>query len=192
MPSLAFQVWETERQTSLDEMEEAHARMGGTGPGRRVTTQQINRAYAVLLSSQFQGFCRDLHDECVRNLTDSVASPELREIFRGALEEHRQLDRGNPHPGAIGADFKRFDIPFWSEVENRDARTGIRQRYLRELNEWRNAIAHQDFDAIRLGGSTVLQLRVIRDWRRGLRALANSFDEVMRVHLQSILGTSPW
>src|SRR5262249_19369869 len=33
--------------------------------GRRYATQQVNRAYAVLLASEFQGFCRDLYSECM-------------------------------------------------------------------------------------------------------------------------------
>src|SRR5579884_2178893 len=65
VPSAAFQEWSTVRAASLDEVENAHRSVGGTGPGRRYATQQINQAYAVLLSSQFQAFCRDLHTECV-------------------------------------------------------------------------------------------------------------------------------
>ncbi len=65
MPSLSLQKWETIRSSELDEIENAHSSVGGTTRGRRYGTQQINQAYAVLLSSQFQGFCRDLHSECV-------------------------------------------------------------------------------------------------------------------------------
>ena len=60
----------TSRRRALDEIEAAHASVGGTGPGRRYATQQINQAYAVLLASQFQGYCRDLHTESVAHLMD--------------------------------------------------------------------------------------------------------------------------
>jgi len=53
---------------ALDELESAQTSVGGTGPDRRYATQQINQAYAVLVASQFQGFCRDLHTECVARL----------------------------------------------------------------------------------------------------------------------------
>ena len=49
MPSIAFQDWSTVRAASLDEIENAHRAVSGTGPGRRYVTQQINQAYAVLL-----------------------------------------------------------------------------------------------------------------------------------------------
>jgi hypothetical protein len=61
MPSLAYREWITTRADALGEIEQAHAAVGGTGRGRRYATQQINQAYAVMLASQFQGYCRDLH-----------------------------------------------------------------------------------------------------------------------------------
>jgi hypothetical protein len=77
MPSLALQDWSARRAAALDEIEHAHRSVGGTGPGRRYLTQQINQAYAVLLSSEFQGFCRDLHMECADHLVVVIASPLL-------------------------------------------------------------------------------------------------------------------
>src|ERR687891_118242 len=65
MPSTALREWTNVRLERLDEIENAHRSVGGIGPGRRYATQQINQAYAVLLSAQFQGFCRDLHSECI-------------------------------------------------------------------------------------------------------------------------------
>src|SRR5262249_56686392 len=94
MPSLAFQDWSVRRAAALDEIEHAHRSVGGTGPGRRYLTQQINQAYVVLLSSQFQGFCRDLHEECVDHLGASVASPVLAATVRDNLPVCRKLGTG--------------------------------------------------------------------------------------------------
>jgi hypothetical protein len=60
------------------------------------------------------------------------------------------------------------------------------------LNKWRNAIVHQDFDRAELGGTTILRLQRVRRWRGACHQLAQSFDEVMRHHLQALTGTSPW
>src|ERR1700682_173538 len=60
------------RRLELDEIVEAHRAVGGSGRGRRHATEQVNHAYAVLLSSQFQGFCRDLHSECARHIVQQV------------------------------------------------------------------------------------------------------------------------
>src|SRR5579871_1232084 len=101
MPSVAWQYWSAGRAAALDEIEHAHRSVGGTGPGRRYLTQQINQAYAVLLSSQFQGFCRDLHTECVEYLVGPAASAVLLATYRRNLLFARKLDTGNPNPGNI-------------------------------------------------------------------------------------------
>src|SRR5947209_5971913 len=106
MPSHSLLRLVGERSDDLDEIENAHTSVGGTARGRRYATQQINHAYAMLLSSQFQGFCRDLHSECVDHLLASVPDP-LRTVFRSQFIAGRKLDAGNPNPGNIGADFNR-------------------------------------------------------------------------------------
>jgi hypothetical protein len=69
------------RATALDEIEAAHAGVGGVGPGRRYATQQINRAYAVLLASEFQGFCRDLYSQRMDHVV-ATALPATRGVLR--------------------------------------------------------------------------------------------------------------
>lgn len=191
MPSVSLQFWRTSRRGALDELEAAHGGVGGSGRGRRHATQQINQAYAVILSSQFQGYCRDLHSECADYFVQRVPSGLLRTALRNVLVQNRRLDKGNPNPGNIGADYNRFALPFWDEVRNLDPRNQARQNRLDELNEWRNAIAHQDFDAAGLG-VTVLRVQRVREWRNACNQLSDSFDEVMRAHLQTINGFSPW
>jgi hypothetical protein len=192
MPSISFQEWITTRAVALDEIEQALAAVGGTERGRRYATQQINQAYAVMLASQFQGFCRGLHTECVDQLVRAIAPPaHLRPLVMAEFTRGRQLDRGNAQPGSLGSDFSRFGINFWVEVDNHDRRNRTRRLSLERLNDWRNAIAHQDFDPVQLGGVT-LRLAWVRHWRTACQHLAGSFDEVMCQHLLALTGTSPW
>jgi hypothetical protein len=193
VPSAALQHWSTVRAASLHEVENAHRSVGGTGPGRRYATQQINQAYAVLLSSQFQAFCRNLHYECVVQLVAPVPSPDLRVMYRSSLVLNRRLDRGNPNSGNIGSDFGRLDLQFWPSVDAHRPQNPARRALLDELNEWRNAIAHQDFAPGMLrGGQPPLQLAQVQGWRRACNSLARSFDEVMRAHILAKTGTVPW
>ncbi len=193
MPSASFRRWTTTRANALDEIERAHASVGGAGRGRGYATQQINQAYAVMLASQFQGFCRDLHSECVDHLIRVLAPPPaLRLLLHTELVRGRQLDRGNAQPGSLGADFGRFGVSFWDVVERHDRANAARRARLEMLNSWRNAIAHQDFDPAKLGGSTTLRLAQVRRWRTTCRRLAWSFDEVMRLYLSPLTGASPW
>src|SRR5437764_4571673 len=104
MPSTSHRQWKRFRATALDEIARAHAAVGGTAPGRRYTTQQINRAYVMLLASQFQGFCRDLHSECVDHILGVIAPPPpLRSLVRAEFTRSRQLDRGNAQSSSLGA-----------------------------------------------------------------------------------------
>ncbi len=192
MPSLSFQKWDTLRRGELDQIENAHSRVGGTTRGRRYATQQINHSYAVLLSSQFQGFCRDLHSECVDYIAGAVTPAALQDILRAELFQNRKLDRGNPNPGNIGIDFNRLGLAFWNDVKAYDTRNNNRRISLDRLNAWRNAIAHQDFDPAKLGGTATLRLETVRSWRRASDRLAVSFDAVMRAYLVALTGAPPW
>jgi hypothetical protein len=80
--------------------------------------------------------------------------------------------------------------------KDKTCRAGIaveRKLVLEELNEWRNANAHQDFvPAMLRGGRAGPQLAQVRRWRRACNGLARSFDDVMRSHIRAITGTFPW
>jgi hypothetical protein len=193
MPSVALQNWNAGRATALDEIANAHRSVGGAGPGRRYLTQHINQAYAVLLSSQFQGFCRELHSECIDHLVAPVIATALGVMYRNNLQFGRKLDTGNPNPGNIGADFNRFGVAFWPAVLAVSPRNAARQLALDELNRWRNAIAHNSFapDMYR-GGRPSLQLSEVQNWRKACDGLARTFDTVLRAHLLSITGVAPW
>jgi hypothetical protein len=192
MPSAAYDLWQRERLPALDELESAHQSVGGVGRGRRYATQQINQAYAVLLSSQFQGYCRDLHTECVDHIIQTSVALALQRTIQVQLVQGRRLDHGNPNPGNIGADFGRFGVQFWDHVRRFDWRTDARRVGLEELNSWRNAIAHQDFTSSRLGGQRRLILARVRRWRRCCEGLVPSFEAALYAYLSQVTGTAPW
>ena len=191
MPSQSLNRWDGERADALDEIESAHAIVGGTERGRRYATQQINYSYAALLSGHFQGFCRDLHSECIDHIV-AIVPPELQVFLRAEFIWNRSLGKGNPHPGALGSDFNRLGIDFWSEVYALDARNQRRRELLQELIDWRNAIAHQDFDPVAPGGPPTLHLSRVRGWRSAVGALARSFDQAVYNYLRTLLGGDPW
>lgn len=189
MRSASLRRWLSSRRVELDRIAAAYGAVRGAGPGGRRATRQINQAYAVLLSAQFQGFCRDLHSECADLILESVEPPILRAAVRTEFSLARKLDRGNPNPGNIGADFDRLGLVFWEHVHRMDVRNRQRQRMLAELSEWRNAVAHQDFDRARLVPPS-LTLQSIRRWRSACGGLARSFDRVIRNYVACIAGSA--
>lgn len=190
MTSNSLKLWNEQRALQLDEIESAHEQVGGTGRGRRFATQQINHAYAALLSSQFQGFCRDLHSEAVDHLVRSVQPASLQEVLRAEFLLHRKLDQGNPNAGNIGADFNRLGLKFWDMIQAESKLNSDRAAHIEDLNNWRNAIAHQDFDPRKVSGT--INLERVRRWRKACSQLANAFDRVIRRHVTDITGVAPW
>jgi len=189
MLSNSLKKWKGDRTDALNEIENAHAIVGGTERGRRYATQQINYSYATLLSSHFQGFCRDLHSECIDHIVAALPA-QFQAFLRIEFVWNRSLDKGNPHPGGIGSDFNRLGIQFWPSVNGRNAKNVRRNQLLQELIDWRNAIAHQDFNPV--GGDATLHLTRVRSWRRTVGALADDFDRAMYDYLSTLLGHAPW
>ncbi len=207
--SRARRQWQSERANALDQLVSAHAALGGKGPGRRYATEQVVHAYAVLLSSHFQGFCRDLHSEVSDHIANATTPAGAPELLRQLLTANRKLDSGNPNPGNIGSDFGRFGFT-WKLVEARDNRTGERQRKLKLLNDWRNAIAHQDIDPTNPDLNLAqrpdqkrtstkarrprysLRIADVDGWRIACSALTKSFEAVCAERVKEFTGRAPW
>jgi hypothetical protein len=193
--SLALDFWRETQSNRLDEFEGAHQAVGGSSRGRRFATQQINRAYAVLLAAQFQAFCRLLHNECTQALVGSIPSASLQAVVRGNFFTGLTMDRGNASPGNISRDFGRLGIKLWDALATRDRRNAIRNRKLEELNAWRNAIVHEDFRnraTFSAGQRTILRLSKVRQWRRTCNALTSDMDGLMQGYVGNLTGRQPW
>jgi hypothetical protein len=192
MPSPALTAWSTSSAAALSQLQAAHHAVGGTRAGRRTNTLQLNYAYVLLLCAHFQAYCRGLHTNAAQLLVEAI-DPAIAAVVDANLTFARQLDRGNAQPSAIGADFYRFDLEFWTVVDAVDARNAARRRKLETLNAWRNAIAHHDIDS-RRGDlhPREVTLAACRTWRDALNGLAESFDQALAGHLATLLGARPW
>ncbi len=186
MASIALQKWLTSRTVELDEFETAHKAVGKAGRGL------INQSYVMMLSSHFQGFCRDLHTESVQHLVRKLTHPDFEYIASVNLTTARRLDQGNPGFDNIRLDFDRLGLDLQTELIGHSAQSERGKEVLKEIIAWRNAIAHQDFDSNKLGGRITPRLQQIRTWRRVCDQLARTMDTVMKDHLQSLIGAEPW
>jgi len=191
MPSAALNKWSTFRADVLNDFESARRAVGGSHADPRRAAQQMNQAYAISLSAQFQGFCRDLHDECIAAFLPPKLSVAWSSALGTAASAGRELDKGNPSRESLKRDFKRFGLSFVERVIALNTEQQSRFRSVDKLILWRNAIAHQDFSKPDLGRGT-LWLRWVRLWRRDCSRLAESFDAVMEEHLLLLTGRRPW
>ena len=112
------------------------------------------------------------------------------------LTNNRKLDSGNAHDGSIGSDFNRLGLAFLQEVDRRSRLNPRRRRKLSQLNAWRNAIVHQDFnfkpEVRALIGSTRPTLPYVRSCRRNCDFLAKEFDEAVGTYLASVAQRPIW
>jgi len=197
MPSKALDHWLNQSQTELDELENAHVQVGGSGPGRRYLTRQINHSYLVAVAAQFQRFCRDLHSEAAQRLADAVQPQSFRGAVLRLLTENRKLDTGNANESTLGPDFDRLGLQFFDEVKAASGFNKRRRLRLEQLNIWRNAVVHQNFKLkphheAMVKGTDPDRVADARMWRRTCKELAKQFDDVVRRHVSGVVGGAPW
>ncbi|HEV2756243.1 MAG TPA: hypothetical protein VG318_10775 [Actinomycetota bacterium] len=197
MPSDAFNSWREQRSYNLDALVSAHASVGGTGPGRRWGTEQLNLALALRLAVEFQGFCRELHDLAAQTFGEwtSPSAPQVARTITWSMTTQRQIDRGNATEARLTADFDRFGLRLSPALRARDPRTTGRLRELEKVNRARNAIAHdnpQPLDQLRREGRPIT-LTTVKLWRGSLNGLATTLDAVVADHLATLFGKKkPW
>jgi hypothetical protein len=197
MASGALSQWRSGRASRLDNLLGAHIAVGGSGAGRRRATEELNHALVLRLASEFQGFCRDLHDEAVGGLVQAVApaDPALQELLSIPYRTGRRLDRGNAEPGGLGHDFSMLGMTLWPDIRARYPCRGEEWRTkLALLNEIRNGLAHDDINRIARSRAVGWPptLRSIRRWRNALDGLASAMDHVTDRYLQHVLNARPW
>lgn len=157
-----------------------------------MATLRLTQGYVLLLSAQFQRFCRDLHSESFAwILRHHMMPPGVEAALLTALASGRALDRGNPSPKNIRDDFLSICPTFWQDVGQHDARNASRRKKLELLNEWRNAIAHHDFTRAN-ASSERIWLKSVQGWRSACDGLAVSFDAVVGASLARLVGAPPW
>jgi hypothetical protein len=195
--SIALSDWRRIRAERLDRLLDAHIAVGGSRAGRRWATEELNHAILLRLTSEFQGFCRDLHDEaadaCAR--TYAPADPGLQLVAKIPYVRTRRLNRGNAEPGCLDQDFELFGMKLWPRLAERYPTKGDDwRRKLQLLNTARNGIAHDDADKLAqvTAAGWSLNLADIRRWRAALDGLAAGMDHVVRRYLHELLKVAPW
>ncbi len=191
MVSKALIWWRGDAQRAMNNMLGVHKAVGGTGPGRRYATEQVNNAYAVLVSSQFQKYCRDLHSQAADHIAKQT-SGKIQAVVLARFTEGRKLDSGNPNPANLGSDFGRLGLRLWDELESRDNCNKQHKKALEQLILWRNAIGHHDFPSDKCGNRASVRFKEVRGWRGTCNHLANELEMVVASHLSLLTGVNPW
>jgi hypothetical protein len=193
--SQSLKEWQTDAWAAFDEIEHAHQAVGGTKPGRRFLTQQLNYAYTMLLAARFQGFVRALQIQTAEAIALGAHDANYTELLRENLTSNRALERRNAQPNSIADDFARFGLDIWTRADSERRGNDERRKKLWALITWRNAIAHDEITVKLAKGAlepVTISLATCRGWRSTLNILATSLDKVAADHCQSLGLPRPW
>lgn len=197
MSSASLSTWASARTDRVRRLRAAHQALGGTGPGRRWVTDELNQALILRLASEFQGFARDLHDEAGVFVAKCVApgNAQMQASLRIPYTFNRKLNQGNADPGTLGSDFGVFGIALWAELQARfHGRAKDWNQKLAALNMARNGIVHDDAAKVARvqADGWPFTLRSVDRWKAALDGLARGMDHVVSGQLKLVYGTSPW
>lgn len=193
MSSSAFQEWVTNRRRRLDHLWELERRSALPWQQREIWS-----SLAIRLATEFQGFARNLNDEAIIFLTDSVSSgrPAIASALQAGLSANRLIGKGNPNSGALNSDFSRLGFRFWDAIEVIHP-TSLEswRNSLNRLIEMRNGFAHDDQQKLLdlADKGYTLSDTLLKQWQSDLDNLAIAMDDVVGSSLQTLLGTPrPW
>jgi hypothetical protein len=197
-PSPALKAWRTKRHDDIDRLLKTHKSITAGRPGRQWETEHMNFALITRLAAEFQGYCRDLHNEAADHVVmqSSIAHGQLNLLARGAYLDNRLLNSGNPSWETLSKDFKRFGMQLRPDLVRRyPQRWQTWHVTLEDLIEARNAIAHSNpkqIEDCRTKHQYGLTLRTAKAWRTKLNSITAGIDDVVGAHLKSLTGVRPW
>lgn len=206
----ALKKWSTERAAALDSLATIHTGVTGGTRGRKHNTKHLNRALFVALAAEFQGFCRDLHEDgaihianCLQTVPGNVGLvPVILDALvrertvnpNKAPDRDRRLDKGNADFSALVADYATLGIHLGVELKKRyPVKAPKWEKTMAALNTARNGIAHSDTDKLvtsqREHGLT---LATFRKWRSSLNGASAAMENVLGTYLRDLTGSRPW
>lgn len=196
MPSHALIRWQTDRLARLNRIEAQNVAVNAALPPDPALIDENLRGFVLLLSAHFQGFCRDLHTECIQAASNAVPAPMLL-MFQTLCEQGRELARANAKYSSIKSDFERFDFDLTSALTADPAlpmaTLATNQAHITRvdhLNAWRNYAAHHNPLPPPAGGPFALPTVLI--WKDSCNGLATELDRVMYNRLMTLTGAAPW
>lgn len=192
MASAALEKWQSTRGARLDQL-------FGLCAQAPEGIDQFTPFLAVMLSAEWQGFARDLHDEAVDAFVTRVAAAGSREgadHLRWLLTEGRRLGRGDADERALIDDFGRLGLELlWARLEAEQPYGGAWRGHLRRLMKARNGVVHDDqIKLLELHDEGYpLDVRTAQRWREALDGLVAGLDGVVADSLADHFDSErPW
>jgi hypothetical protein len=192
MPSHALLNWQNSRLPRLNLVDVQNAAFSALVPPNPELEDENLRGYVMLLAAHFQGFCRDLHSECIQASAIAIPAPMLL-MFQTLCQQGRELDKTNAKYAGIKADYERFGLDLTVTLRADPTTVARNDGYITQinhLNAWRNYAAHHNALPPPYGGP--FSLPTVRLWKDSCNGLAIELDRIMYNQLQTLTGVAPW
>lgn len=185
-PSRAFREWDTTRRDKLDKIEGRCVWAAELTPLDDDLAAEHLRAYVMLLSAHFQGFCRDLYIEATAAVAGRIKQKGLWPIIQAQFDAELCLDRANPSLDTLVRDFRRVGIDDLRAALGVGPPADVHKGRLGTMIGCRNKCAH--------GEPFVPELLLpnIQAWRASCDWMASKLDEAVYNRLRMALRASPW
>jgi hypothetical protein len=195
MTSPAIEAWRSCRLPRLDRLLAAHPSTAGSSTDPAVA-QELTEALVLRLAAEFQGFCRDLHDDVVKAILVVVAPPTspVRTLLLNGLTVGRGLGRRSADPKTIAEDFGRLGYDLWGLLgDGRPDSARAWREGLRLLHRMRNGLIHDDRAGISEAEAAgwPLSIDTVWAWRNLLDELASAMQDASELGNTRMVPANP-
>jgi len=195
MTSPALTTLQSSRILRLDRLIALHPDAAGSATDPAVA-EEWTHALVLRLTSEFQGFCRDLLNDLARTiarlLTDGTKTPGLL-IFEG-LTRGRAMEQLSANGETIRADFNRLSVDLLSLLATHPRAGPQWAGELRPLHLARNGVVHDDpgkIEKLKKEGRE-LSLETVIQWRNWVDGLVGAMDDVTSSRMSELFGMIRW
>lgn len=195
MTSPALTTWQSSRLSRLDRLIALHPDSAGSTTDPAVA-EEWTQALVLRLSSEFQGFCRDLHNDLARTIARALTGwdEKTRSLVFAGLTRGRALEQKSASAETIRADFDRLSVDLLLLLSTHPRAGPQWTGELGQLHRARNGVVHDDPDKIKKlkKEGRELSLATVIRWRNWVDGLVEAMDDVTSSRMSELFGMIRW
>jgi hypothetical protein len=195
MTSPALTTWQLSRLPRLDRLIALHPDSAGSTTDPAVA-EEWTHALVLRLTSEFQGFCRDLHNDLARTIARALTGwdEKARSLVFAGLTRGRALEQYSANAETIRADFDRLGVDLLLLLSTHPRAGPQWTKELKLLHMARNGVVHDDpgkIEQVKKDGRE-LNFRTVDRWRNWVDGLVDAMDDVTSSRMSELFGMVRW
>jgi len=195
MTSPALTTWQSRRLPRLDRLIALHPDTAGSTTDPAVA-EEWTHALVLRLTSEFQGFCRDLHTDLARTIARLLTeqNENTRSLVFAGLTRRRALEQYSATVESISGDFNRLSVDLVVLLSTHPRAGPQWADELTLLHVARNGVVHDDPNKIEklTQASRELSIETVTRWRNWVDGLVGAMDDVASSRMSELFGVIRW